>query len=28
MPAFRSIYSGDELNDVTAYIQTTLQQAK
>jgi len=28
MPAFKSIYSGDELNDVTAYIQTTLQQAK
>jgi len=28
MPAFKSIYSADELNDVTAYIQTTLQAAK
>jgi quinohemoprotein ethanol dehydrogenase len=28
MPAFKSIYSADELNDVTAYIQTTLQTAK
>jgi mono/diheme cytochrome c family protein len=28
MPAFKSIYSADELNDVTAYIQTTLQNAK
>ncbi len=27
MPAFKSIYSADELNDVTAYIQTTLQKA-
>ena len=25
MPAFKSIYSADELNDVTAYIQSTLQ---
>ncbi len=25
MPAFKSIYSADELNDVTAYIQATLQ---
>jgi len=28
MPAFKSIYSADELNDVTAYIQTTLQKAQ
>ncbi|MEJ0008674.1 MAG: PQQ-binding-like beta-propeller repeat protein [Steroidobacteraceae bacterium] len=28
MPAFKSIYSADELNDVTAYIQTTLQSAR
>jgi len=28
MPAFKSIYSADELNDVTAYIQTTLQGAR
>jgi mono/diheme cytochrome c family protein len=28
MPAFKSIYSADELNDVTAYIQTSLQNAK
>ena len=28
MPAFKSIYSADELNDVTAYIQSTLQQGK
>ncbi len=28
MPAFKSIYSADELNDVTAYIQTTLQEAQ
>jgi quinohemoprotein ethanol dehydrogenase len=27
MPAFKSIYSADELNDVTAYIQNTLQAA-
>jgi quinohemoprotein ethanol dehydrogenase len=26
MPAFKSIYSADELNDVTAYIQATLQK--
>ena len=28
MPAFKSIYSPDELNDVTAYIQSTLQQGR
>jgi quinohemoprotein ethanol dehydrogenase len=28
MPAFKSIYSADELNDVTAYIQSMLQQGK
>ncbi len=28
MPAFKSIYSADELNDVTAYIRTTLQAVK
>ena len=28
MPAFKTIYSADELNDVTAYIQTSLQTAK
>src|SRR5580658_9517399 len=28
MPAFKSIYSADELNDVTAYIQATLQKAQ
>ena len=28
MPAFKSIYSADELNDVTAYIQSTLQQGR
>ncbi len=28
MPAFKSVYSADELNDVTAYIQTMLQTAK
>jgi quinohemoprotein ethanol dehydrogenase len=27
MPAFKSIYSADELNDVTAYIQSSLQAA-
>jgi alcohol dehydrogenase (cytochrome c) len=28
MPAFKSIYSADELNDVTAYVQSMLQQGK
>jgi quinohemoprotein ethanol dehydrogenase len=28
MPAFKSVYSADELNDVTAYIQSLLQQGK
>jgi len=28
MPAFKSVYSADELNDVTAYIQSMLQQSK
>jgi quinohemoprotein ethanol dehydrogenase len=28
MPAFKSVYSADELNDVTAYIQSMLQQGK
>ena len=28
MPAFKSVYSADELNDVTAYITTVLQAKK